>query len=315
MITLEKYPRLPSETDDSPRIMRAINENPLRTILIPEDTYEIASPLVITNQASIQMEPMTRLVCTKEMDFVIQWIGPDHLTGPAPRPSRNCHITGGEIDANGLASCMQLKNYVHFTLTNITFKNGKKYGLCVGPDGGGVEVIANNLYFSNTLPGLQGNIGIYTNHTDGHYTDVVIVDYSIGVYDDRSCSNRYTRVHVWVGAMQVDGVPQYLKGSINYVIKGGKDATEVVFTQCYADTGEIGFDIYTTTRLYACAYYNNWDWLKFDNVLAIRNNTTDPVQVYDGCWTKTSPNMKFYEGTPGEKVDFRDNIFRGGLTY
>jgi len=310
MVSIEKYPRLPGEVDDSPRILRAIEENPLRTILLPEDVYEIVSPIIITNQASIEMEPMAKLVCVKEMDFVVEWIG------EGKRPSRNCHFTGGEIDAMGLASCFRVHKYTHFTMANITMKNGKKYGICAGPEyPGGVELFCNNVYFSTTLPGLQGNIGIYTNHTDGHFTDVVIVDYSIGVYDDRSCSNRYTRVHVWVGAMQVDGVPQYLKGSINYVIKGGKDATEVVFTQCYADTGEIGFDIYTTTRLYACAYYNNWDWLKFDNVLAIRNNTTAPVQIYDGCWTKTSPHMKFYEGTPGEQVDFRDNIFRGGLTY
>ena len=309
MVSLDLYPRLPGETDDSPRIMRAVNDCALKTLLIPDGTYEIASPIVILNQCSLQMEPMAHLVCKKEMDFVVEWIGPEGRGDV--RPSRNCCITGGEIDGMGLASCLRIKNYVHFTMANTTFKNGKKYGLCVGPDGGGVEVIANNLYFSNTMPGLQGNIGIYTSHTDGHYTDVVIVDYTYGVWDDRSCSNRYTRVHVWVGAMQVDGVPQYLKGSVNYVLKGGKDATEVLLRECYADTGEIGFDIYTCTRLLACAYYNNWDWLKFDNVLAIRNNTADRVQVFDSCWSKTSPHAVFYAGNPEENVVFRDNIFRG----
>lgn len=309
-LNLETYPRLPGETDDAPRIMRAVNDNPLRTLRIEEGIYEIASPIRITNQCSIQMEPMTVLKAVAEMEFVVVWDG-----GPGPYPSRNCRFTGGEIDANGMASCMQVKNFVHFTMADTTFKNGKKYGLCVGPDGGGVELFANNLYFSNRLPGLEGSIGIYTKYSDGHYTDIVIVDYSIGVYDDRCCSNRFTRVHVWCGAMQVDGVPQYIKGSINFVIKGGADRTEDVLTQCYADTGEIGFDLYATARLYACAYYNNWDWLKFDNVLCIRNNTTEPIQVFDGCWTKTSPHAKFYQGIAGENIIFRDNIFRGGLTF
>ncbi len=311
MVTLDQYPRLPGETDDAPRILRAVEDNPLGTLLIPEGTDDIASPIIITNQCSLQMEPMTRLVCRKEMDFVIEWIGPTERA--VPKPSRNLCITGGEIDGMGLASCLRITNYVHFTLANTTFKNGKKYGLCIGPDGGGVEVIANNLYFSNQLPGLQGNIGIYTRHTDGHFTDVIIVDYTYGVVDERCCSNRYTRVHVWNGAMQVDGVPQYIKGSVNFVLKGGEDSSEVLLRECYADTGEIGFDIYTGTRLLACAYYNNYDWLKFDNVLAIRNNTSEDVQIFDGCWSKTSPHAVFYQGNPDEHVYFRDNVFRGGL--
>jgi hypothetical protein len=114
--------------------------------------------------------------------------------------------------------------------------------------------------------------------------------------------------------MQVDGVPQYLKGSVNFVIKGDNGSGEVILRDCYADTGEIGFDLYCTARLLGCSYYNNYEWLKFDNVLCIRNNTTEPIHVFEGCWSKTSPNAKFYQGFPGENIVFRDNIFRGGLT-
>lgn len=251
------------------------------------------------------------------MEFVVQWLGPKRERGMPnpPRRSRNSFISGGEIDAGGLASCMQVQNFTHLTLRDTTFTSGKKYGLCVGPEGGGVELFCFNLYFSNRVPDCQGNIGIYTRYTDGHYTDVVIVDYSIGVYDDCCGSNRFTRVHVWCGAMQVDGVPQYIKGSINFVVKGNDGATETLFRDCYADTGEIGFDLYHTARLLGCAYYNNYDWLKWDDVLCIRNNTTDVVQVIEGCWTKTSPNAKFYQGCPGENIIFRDNIFRGGLSF
>ena len=310
MVSLENYPRQTGETDDSPRIMRAVADAPGSWLLIPEGIYEIASTINIENNCSLRLDPFAVLKAVSEMDFVVRWIG----NRDVPKRSKNYFITGGEIDAAGMASCMQLQNFVHFTLRDMTFTSGKKYGLCVGPEGGGVELIADNCYFSCTVPDCQGNIGIYTSYTDGHFTDIVIVDYSIGVYDDRACSNRFTRVHVWVGAMQVDGIPQYLKGSVNFVIKGGKDATEDLLRDCYADTGEIGFDLYASARLLGCAYYNNYDWLKFDDVLCIRNNTTEPVQVIEGCFTKTSPKAKFYQGCPGENVVFKDNIFRGGLT-
>ena len=294
--------------------MRAVADAPRGSLSIPEGKYEIASPIVIENQCSLRLDPFAVLRAVKEMDFVVKWIG-KRFRVDEERPSRNYFITGGEIDACGMASCLLLQNFVHFTLRDTTFTSGKKYGLCVGPEGGGVELIAENLYFSCTVPGCQGNTGIYTRYTDGHYTDIVIVDYTIGVHDDRCCSNRYTRVHVWVGAMQVDGVPQYLDNSVNFIIKGGDDATETLLRDCYADTGAIGFDLYSTARLIGCAYYNNYKWLKFDDVLCIRNNTTEPIQVFDGCWTKTSPKAKFYQGYPGENISFRDNIFRGGLTY
>jgi len=38
--------------------------------------------------------------------------------------------------------------------------------------------------------------------------------------------------------MQVDGVPQYLKGSVNFIIKGSEDSTEAIPRDCYADTCE-----------------------------------------------------------------------------
>jgi len=312
MINLENYPRLQNENDDSPRIMRAVTDAPGSSIFIPEGVYEIATTLKIDNNCSLRMDPFAILKAVKEMDYVIKWIGA--ISPDSKRYPRNMFISGGQIDACGLASCLYLQNYVHITLRDMTFTSGKKYGLCVGPEGHGVELIANNLYFSNTVAGLQGNIGIYTSYTDGHFTDIVIVDYSIGVYDDNCCSNRYTRVHVWCGSMQVDGVPQYLKGSINFVIKGSNGAGEVILRDCYADTGEIGFDLYCTARLYGCSYYNNYEWLKFDNVLCIRNNTTEPIHVFEGCWSKESPNTNFYQGFPGENIVFRDNIFRGGLT-
>ncbi len=310
-LTLASYPRLSGENDDSPRIMRAIHDAPAGQVFIPTDHYYLASPIVITNACSLELQELAVLEATAEMEFVLTWDGQRDDVGTRVKQSRNCFLKGGTIDAKGFGSCLHLTNYWHFTLRDMTFLNGKKYGLRVGHEPGGVEIVANNLYFQCTMPGLAGNVALSTNHTDSHYTDVVIVDYTIGVEDLCGGSNRYTRVHVWVGAVR-----DYVPNSICYVLKGKSEAYgEVLLTDCYADTGTIGFDIYTNVRLLGCAYYNNYEWIGLDDVLCIRNNTTQTVLIADSVFTKTSPKATFYKGVPGERVTFRDNIFRGGLTF
>jgi hypothetical protein len=302
---------LQGETDDSPRIARAVADAPEGQLYIPADRYYLASPIIITNKCSIEMQELTVLEAVKEMDFVLTWDGLSEDVETRTAQSRNCFLKGGTIDAKGFASCLHLTNYWHFTLRDMSLLNGKKYGLRVGHDPGGVEIIANNLYFQCTQGGLAGNIALSTNHTDSHYTDIIVVDYTIGVEDLSGGSNRYTRVHVWVGAVR-----DYVPNSICYVLKGKtEDEGEILLVDCYADTGTIGFDIYTHVRILGCAYYNNYDWIGLDDVLCIRNNTTKPVLIADSFFTKTSPKATFYKGVPGERVTFRDNIFRGGLTY
>ena len=310
-ITLVDYPRLAGETDDAPRIIRAIGDAPEGQLFIPAGKYYLAQPLIITNRCSLELQELAVLEAVAEMDFVVSWDGQREDVDTRVGRSRNCFLKGGTIDAKGFGSCLHLTNYWHFTLRDMTFLNGRKYGLRVGHDPGGVEIIANNLYFQCTMGGMAGNIAISTNHTDSHYTDVVIVDYTIGVEDLCGGSNRYTRVHVWVGAVR-----DYVPDSVNFLLKSRtEEYGEILLTDCYADTGSIGFDIYTSVRIIACAYYNNYKWIGLDDVLCVRNNTTRPVLIADSYFTKTSPKATFYKGIPGEQVIFRDNLFRGGLTY
>ena len=157
------------------------------------------------------------------------------------------------------------------------------------------------------MEGLAGNVALNTNHTDSHYTNLVIVDYTIGVMDLCGGSNRYTRVHVWVGAL-----PEYVPNSICYVLKGyTPDYGEIYLESCYADTGEIGFDLYTHVRMVGCAYFNNYSLTKLDHTTCVRNNSQKPVLIADSIFTKMSPNAIFYSGVTGEQVTLRDNIFRG----
>lgn len=149
-------------------------------------------------------------------------------------------VTGGRIDGAGLASCMALDGFWHYTLRDVTFLNGKEYGLRVQGEAGGCEVIAENLYFLCKTRGLAGNTGLCVMGSDGHYTDVVVVDYTVGVHMKRGGSNRFTRCHVWGGPVpppKKGAMPEMLKDSVNFWI--GKDAGSTLMRDCYAGTGKV----------------------------------------------------------------------------
>ena len=92
-------------------------------------------------------------------------------------------IKGDDIDGNGKASCLAITNAHHFTICDMVFHSGKIYGLYVGGDRGGhiYELICNNIYCKTAMKGLSGNIGIFTDRADAHFTDCIIVDYTIGM--------------------------------------------------------------------------------------------------------------------------------------
>ena len=205
---LTDFFRFDDEVDDSPRIQRAIDATTNGILYIPKGDYKIASPLLIKNRCSLDMHPAARLIAVDEMEFVLTYDGNGNFheltlyDDGMIYDNLGLFIRGGDIDGNGKASCLLLANAHHYTLSNITLHNGKQYGLCVGGNLGGrlYELVANNVYCKCTMSGLKGNIGIYTNEHDGHYTDCFVVDYTTGFKADGS-ANRLTRCHIWGGTI------------------------------------------------------------------------------------------------------------------
>ena len=211
---LSDFPRLAGETDDAPRFRRAIDAAANGILEVPKGEYEIASPLVITNRCSLDMHPAAHLVATKEMDFVVTWTAAgDYVSLTLFESDGRIYdnlglfIRGGDIDGNGLASCLRLSNAHHFTLANITLHNGKRVGLEVSRGEGRYlyELVANNVYAKCTMKGLAGNVGIDVSVSDCHLTDVFVIDYTVGMRIGGS-SNRLTRCHVWGGTVAPKGL-------------------------------------------------------------------------------------------------------------
>ncbi|MBO7170390.1 MAG: hypothetical protein J6W28_04345 [Clostridia bacterium] len=59
---LSDFARLNGETDDAPRIQRAIDATENGILCIPKGDYAIASPLLIKNRCSLDMHPAARLL-------------------------------------------------------------------------------------------------------------------------------------------------------------------------------------------------------------------------------------------------------------
>lgn len=336
---LSDFPRLSDECDDSARIQRAIDATPNGILCIPKGDYEIGKPLFIKNRCSLDMHPAARLIATEEMEFVLTYDGNANFheltifnEDGSIYDNLGLFIRGGDIDARGLASCLLLANAHHYTLSNISLHNGKRYGLCVGGTLGGrlYELVATNVYCKCTMSGLGGNIGIYTNEHDGHYTDCFIVDYTTG-FKVVGGANRLTRCHIWGGTVppvgksiqewsefygsnkkrllnkqyteETDasilayGIPEMLVHSVAFDICGSIN----VLDGCFADTAEIGYRVKAENNIITnCGFYNN-KLMGLRYTLAIQNESPRLV-VTNSFFTNPTGTDRFYEGDPDALV-------------
>ena len=214
------------------------------------------------------------------------------------------------------------------TLSNITFHNGKKYGLYVGGDLEGhiYELVCNNVYCKCTMKGLAGNVGIWTSRHDAHFTDCFVIDYTIGMRIYGS-ANRVTRCHLWGGTVppksyeikdwsEIYGkrklellngvyddlkekeyqndVPEMLENSIAFDIQGACNVLDC----CYADTAEIGYNIAKSNRLIGCDFFNN-KLMGLKKSTAI-NHTGGKLFVTMCSFRSTAGTEVLYEGNKEE---------------
>ncbi len=251
--SIEQFPRLETETDDSPRIKRAVEATKNGVLYFPKGEYEIAETIHIENGCSLWLHKSAILKAIADMSFVVVW-------EKSPKFDRNGFIRGGVIDGAGLASCIKIDQVSHFTIKDMSLYNGKKFGFRAGNEitneCGGCEIIASNLYCKCTMSGLAGNVGMSICTGDSHYTDCIVIDYTIGV-DILMGSVKLTRVHVWGGPVPPrhgETIPEMLVDSISFRV----NAPDVTLNDCYADTGEIGFQIHDCTRLNNCTYLSTY---------------------------------------------------------
>ena len=273
--SVDEFPRIVGETDDAPRFQRAVDACRGGGLLtVPSGNYQFASTLHVTNLCSVKLAPAAVIRAVKPMKWMVEidctW---EYNKKKAPPDvyARNFNLTwtGGILDGCGIASCLALDNYAHFILEKATFNNGRVYGVGVETRGRGYELMARDLYFHTSMPGLEGNTGLYCYGGDSHFIDIVSVNYTVGIHLAGRGSNRMSRCHVWGTSTRpiVKGVePETLRESVCFRI----DATDTVMRDCYADTGKIGFWMNGWEERMECCSYAGLRLL--DGAVAIRQN-------------------------------------------
>ena len=320
-VNVADYPRLESETSDDKRIMRAAADCEGGVLYLGKGLYEIAEMLTIDNCCSLLLHKSAVLKAVKSIPYVVKIDAAASTPGikeedghiiPSGEPDSedwNLFFRGGVIDGAGLASCVCLNSFKHFTMRDVSMRNGLKYGLRIEDEGSmwTYELIAQNLYLKCTIPGLAGNAGISSCGGDSHFIDCIVVDYTRGIELLAGGSNRLTRCHVWGGPIppRTEGeLPEMLIDSVNYVISSG----DALLTDCYADTGKTGYLVTENARLIGCSYYNNYTY-KMDDVTVI-DHRGGQLLVADCMFRKHSPNATIYKGERSGLVT-RDNLLEG----
>lgn len=295
--------KLNGETDDSPRIQRAINAADGGVLYIPKGTYELATPLFVKNNTSLLMHSQAKFIAVSEMDYM--------LTLKYDSNNLNAFITGGEFDARGKASCLFITGCRHLTVKDISLLNAKKYGLRTQRPG--CEIIATNIYCRCNMSGLAGNTGISIDLGDSHYTDCIVVDYTVGM-EISAGSCRLTRCHVWGGvvpAKSEGGVPEMLVDSVCFKVLNC-DGNDCLLRDCYADTGAVGFEIHDNTRIIGGAYLNA-ECFVLDNITVI-DHSYGHLYVEDGFYRVCTKHGILYRGK-NKNVTWGNNYVEGNEMY
>ena len=303
--SVAEFPRLAGETNDAPRIQRAIDATKGGVLYLPRGDYDIASTLLVTNRCSLLMHKSATLKAVATMDYVVRV----RNDGVLANLDFLCFIQGGAIDGNGLASCLFLEGCQRQSLDDIKILNGTTYGLHVGGDA--EEVVAKGLYFLCRKHGLAGNTAMVIQGDGGHYTDIHILDWTTGaVVTGRS--NRLTRFHAWGGSLSpaIPGdIPEMLPGSTSFRIEG--DST--ILRDCYADTSQTGFAIHDASdvRILGCSYYNNSAYGLNDLTIVRQTGNCGALLVANCVFSRsgTGERITVYDGNGG--VTWRDIIYGG----
>ena len=315
--TVAEFPVLPGETNDTDRLQRAIDASGGGVLFVPAGDYRISRTLQITNLCSVLMHKRARFVAVAPMEFVVR-LNFAPYTRTFNSMDFGTFFKGGRIDGKGIASCMAVHGYVHLTLRDVCFHNGKMYGLRVKGEGkgGGAEMNASNLHFINTVSGNAGNVAVRVSGSDDNFTDCWTVDYTTG-FDVDGGSNFFTRCHAWGGRVRAPApgeMPEYLRGSVGFRVRGGSNT---ILRDCYSDTASIGYLVEGwEVRILGCCYFYNTNMIKLvkpenlDNFLVF-SQPRGSMLVADGMIVKNRnmKSLKVYEGKG--RARFRDMIYGG----
>ena len=124
----------------------------------------------------------------------------------------------------------------------------------------GYELLVDSCLIRTSIPSTE-SIGVDVKTSDSHFSNTIIVNYHIGIYD-RNGGNFYDKIHAWLANSDI------VKGSIYFRANGS-----AYLSQCFNDTYETAIDINGQLNVIVSGFRN------FYNGEYINSDVIDDVPV------------------------------------
>lgn len=298
-ISITDFGVLGNGGDETNLIKDAILQSSGKVLYFPAGVYGINNTLTINNEVSLELDANAKIIALTPMDVMIEW-------GKYNVYSEHHFIKGGIIDGMNKAKILiNLSWFRHFTLKDTIFLNSIEKGIVLRSheeDIHSVEAIVDNIYFENKTNTYINNTALVVNTTDSHISNVIMVNYTIGV-ELHNSGNRLFRIHPWVTHANRLNIS---KSFVN-------DASNNTFTECLADSTAIGYEINKNARILHSGYYCNESFTPTNIQIFNYNTTNNPFLIVENGLFEIKKQCEnitvINEDALNEKVTFNNCIY------
>lgn len=224
-------------------IKAALDANPGKAFKFPLGDYRLDTSLAVTKDNSLILDAGARIYAGAAMSTLIDY---DNGESDADDYSQDRCIVGlGTLDANLNADvALRINRVIRFCVgDSLTIKNPVNRGILT--DTLGAEVYGRNIRILNTgTTNVSDNVGIEANMNDCVFSNIVMRDMTIGVWDKGA--NTWIDVHPWLG--DTAQLTARYQNSVAFKLAG-----DSLLIAPYADTYRYSFQSALTAPSFAVA--------------------------------------------------------------
>lgn len=305
-----------SGSSQTSAIKAALDANPGAAFFFPPGDYRLNTKLTISKSNSLILAAGARIYAAAAMDTLI-----DYDNGEASvddYAQDHCIIGHGMLDANLNADvALRINRVIRFDLgDSLTIKNPINRGIFTGSLG--AEIYGQHIRILNTgTTNVTDNVGIEANMNDCVFSNIVMRDMTIGVWDKGA--NTYIDIHPWLG--DTAQLTARYQNSVAFKLAG-----DSLLIAPYADTYRYSFQsaltapAFATARIVAPKIFCNSSNLtntlaaSYPGVVFYSTDGGGLLIVSSGVFKGHPVTAHAFTSGPAERLRIRDSIDEGGIT-
>ena len=285
-------------TDDYAVLQGLIDDNPHKTIYLPDGTYLISDTLHIStgnaNQVNLKLDHNAVITTDQSIDYLLE-VGTEEGSYDRYAEGSIVWIDGGIFNCGNAGSAIYLSaNQKQTKVSNTIIYGVDQYGIYIDR---GINTSSSSdadiMNVSINGKGSEvGGVGVYAYGYDNKISHVRVNKCQIGVYD--AGGSFYTDVHALYSYTSNSVTVQQYEATKGFVFAG---AGTTMCEQCYADTFANGFVLegVGTAHVFLnesmCYWYTAVDGAKVNAIKVARND--QPYKLKVSNFELTCPNSAY----------------------